>query len=408
MQQHPNLGWLFYKDYFANRLGDRTPLGDRLDWRFILTQNDDAREANKALLEKKNQRLIASTLPAQRVRALLDLQRQNAFPQDRLQTFQLVTTYPGLLLGSGYAHEGHIEGELKLGFYFDHTTGLPILPGSSVKGVLRSVFPDSDVAGREIRMAYLAWLIEEANADPRLRLDPIPVQPAHFRALEAQIFEGRSLPDEKGKAQWGPPARRDIFLDAYISAADDAGQFLATDYITPHINRKNAELSPFTNPVPIHFLKLRPGVTLCFQFSLQDSVLPDGTTVKALHKQVLFETILRIQGIGAKTNVGYGQFAPPAHVLQPGTSPASHLPPPPSEAAVFTGTIANGASLQAKIVNKEKKIARIFFPGNPDPIPLEVPISGNLPAAGTVVKAAIAEVHKGQIRSLRQTGLFSA
>ena len=52
------------------------------------------------------------------------------------QHFDLVTTYPGLLIGSGYSHEVHGKDGLKLGFYFDHTTGLPIIPGSSVKGVL--------------------------------------------------------------------------------------------------------------------------------------------------------------------------------------------------------------------------------------------------------------------------------
>ncbi|MDZ7743476.1 MAG: RAMP superfamily CRISPR-associated protein [Bacteroidota bacterium] len=29
---------------------------------------------------------------------------------------------------------------MELGFFFDHTTGLPMIPGSSVKGSLRSAF----------------------------------------------------------------------------------------------------------------------------------------------------------------------------------------------------------------------------------------------------------------------------
>ena len=45
-------------------------------------------------------------------------------------TFKLSTIYPGLLTGSGMVHETNNQGELKLGFFFDHTSGLPMLPGS--------------------------------------------------------------------------------------------------------------------------------------------------------------------------------------------------------------------------------------------------------------------------------------
>ena len=56
-------------------------------------------------------------------------------------SFELTTTYPGLVLGTGYSHETGTEGEFKLGFYFDWTTGLPVIPGSSVKGILRAAGP---------------------------------------------------------------------------------------------------------------------------------------------------------------------------------------------------------------------------------------------------------------------------
>ena len=39
-------------------------------------------------------------------------------------------------------HETNNQGELKLGFFFDHTSGLPMLPGSSVKGAIRGAFPN--------------------------------------------------------------------------------------------------------------------------------------------------------------------------------------------------------------------------------------------------------------------------
>ena len=56
------------------------------------------------------------------------------------EQFKVKTIYPGLVCGIGYEHELGFENEFKLGFSFDHTTGLPYIPGSSVKGTLRSAF----------------------------------------------------------------------------------------------------------------------------------------------------------------------------------------------------------------------------------------------------------------------------
>ncbi|MCD7838802.1 MAG: RAMP superfamily CRISPR-associated protein, partial [Clostridiales bacterium] len=56
------------------------------------------------------------------------------------QSFDLKTTYPGLLAGTGLPHGAGVKGELAIGFTFDYVTGLPYLPGSTVKGVLRSGF----------------------------------------------------------------------------------------------------------------------------------------------------------------------------------------------------------------------------------------------------------------------------
>lgn len=59
---------------------------------------------------------------------------------DGYQSFRLETVYPGLLIGLGNSHNLALEGAVKCGFSFDYTTGLPYLPGSSLKGVLRSYF----------------------------------------------------------------------------------------------------------------------------------------------------------------------------------------------------------------------------------------------------------------------------
>ena len=69
--------------------------------------------------------------------------------------------------------------------------------------------------------------------------------------------------------------------------------------MTPH-------KKPLENPIPLMFLKVRPEVIFKFHFLLQDSkVIPELTAEKKLQ---LFKEILMEFGIGAKTNVGYGQF----------------------------------------------------------------------------------------------------
>lgn len=67
--------------------------------------------------------------------------------------FKRATVYPGLLIGSGYNHDvnfdelgksfdGSKEASFKIGFSFDHISGMPFIPGSSIKGMLRSFFPN--------------------------------------------------------------------------------------------------------------------------------------------------------------------------------------------------------------------------------------------------------------------------
>ncbi|HIP61860.1 MAG TPA: type III-B CRISPR module RAMP protein Cmr6 [Sulfurovum sp.] len=176
------------------------------------------------------------------------------------ESIKLITLYPGLVVGSGYNHP-KLKGEnedYQPGFFFDHTTGLPIISGSSIKGVVRSLFTDEkfgyikDIYGRE----------EEK------------------KELEDRLFEDGST----------------IFYDAYIIATDEEnkGKIFASDYITSH--HSDDPMGEFKEPNPVKFLKVRSGVTFQFQF-------------KALKEDAeLIEKIILDFGLGAKTNVGYGQF----------------------------------------------------------------------------------------------------
>lgn len=183
------------------------------------------------------------------------------------ETLRMKIEYPGLVTGVGIGHEIGVESEFKLGMHFDHTSGMPIIYGSSVKGVLREYFYD---------------VCEEEDA----------------KGIKADIFGS----DDKNKATYTKSNyKRDIFFDAVIIEANDSRKILAPDAITPHTD------GPLKNPKPITFVKIASGCTLEFRFHLEDSMVNDRIISKE-QKLDWFKEILTTYGIGAKTNVGYGQL----------------------------------------------------------------------------------------------------
>ena len=155
--------------------------------------------------------------------------------------------------------------EIKNGFSFDYTSGQPYIPGSSVKGMLRSIFKEHRDAAVEILKlkTNLKWTKDEV------------------KELESDIFDNN-----------------DVFLDAVLYWGDKYGNILSTDFITPH-------KSPIKNPVPIRILKINPGVKLEFRFILHDHQVNNKTLAKDKLLEIFVE-LLELFGLGAKTNVGYG------------------------------------------------------------------------------------------------------
>ncbi len=190
-------------------------------------------------------------------------------------SFELKTCYPGLLCGVGYHHEiNNPKNEPKeddapevynLGMYFDYTSGLPVIPGSSIKGMLRSAIEEWDfLADYELNNGVTREEIIEKV----------------FVGKEYSIYD------------------RDIFLDAIPIKADN--KLFGEDYITHHP-------TPLQNPNPVRFLRVNPGVTYQFRFILRNN----DNGLKADFKEDLFKAIICTFGLGAKTNVGYGQFVEP-------------------------------------------------------------------------------------------------
>lgn len=177
-------------------------------------------------------------------------------------SLRLTTTYPGLVIGSGYNHPvTKSDDAYQLGFFFDHTTGLPLISGSSIKGVLRSLFENDE------KFAFVQEVYQELYNNKETRIEMIE-----------RLFENRKI----------------IFYDAYIIATHNDSKIFASDFITTHHSDK--EMGEFMSPTPIKFLKILPEVTWQFQFQAEPKDI-------ALFKQIILDF-----GLGAKTNVGYGQF----------------------------------------------------------------------------------------------------
>mgnify|MGYP003504700469 CR=1 FL=1 len=256
-----NIYKLFFKDYFNEE-------ENGFNFNYVL-HNNRPDENTKNIFNSRNEAIKN-----------VDLKVIPALPiikDDECLRFKLL--YPGLLTGIGLVHDSKkLDGAYNLGMHFDYTYGMPIVYGSSVKGVLREYFKEFYKGDLDV-----ADLIED-------------------------IFSGKVRNKEKDKNDKGKLVRgydnksiydRDVFFDAVI-VEDYEGRFLEDDSITPHPD-------PLKNPVPIKMLKIAPGCKIEFRFRLCNTVV-GGMKFSVADKLDLFKKILTTVGIGAKTNVGYGQL----------------------------------------------------------------------------------------------------
>lgn len=245
-----NIGKLFYKDYYKE-----------VDFEKVIKGEESSLGSINETIKKSSLLLIDNPVVG--------------------DTFCATILYPGLVTGTGLVHNSkNIKGGYNLGMHFDYTWGMPIVYGSSIKGVLREYFKEFYNGG-----------IDKDD-------------------LFEDIFNGRvrntgkDRTNDKGELIRGYDNKsiynRDVFFDAVITETNKK-HLLEDDSITPHGD------NPLKNPTPITMLKIAPGCTLEFRFRLVDSLV-NGKNFSKKEKLELFEEILKTVGVGAKTNVGYGQF----------------------------------------------------------------------------------------------------
>lgn len=207
-------------------------------------------------------------------------------PGASCQGFQLYVAYPGVYVGIGYEHglNDRVSGEreendpelsdYKNGFSFDHTTGLPCIPGSLVKGMLRMCFAEYP----EETLECLKPEIKDRKA---------------LGQLERRLFGARI---EDRESSEGCVVFFDVFPD--VDQGSD-GCIVGDDYITPHREW-------FAEPNPIRMLKILPGVKLKFRFLIPETIALDGCEIGREKIVTVFRELLTLFGVGAKTGVGYG------------------------------------------------------------------------------------------------------
>ncbi len=223
-----------------------------------------------------------------------------------------VTLAGRLLIGHGNPSAAEV------GLTVHHTWGVPVVPGSALKGLLahyvEAVYgpenPDAppwEQSGEERERARYQGVTWEGR---RIRRGPGEWYRRLFGAPEAdedEIYEERELGHGASRGEV-------VFHDAlYVPGSAREDRPYAVDVLTvhqkpyydAHLRDPKAEIWPsdHADPNPVAFLTVRPGVKLLLALSGP----PEWTETA---ERLLLEA-LEHWGVGAKTSAGYGRIPSP-------------------------------------------------------------------------------------------------
>lgn len=228
---------------------------------------------------EKNQKLDAFRSVCEIEKSLTDLSvalinRQRKLFKDRSDalTLSAETTSP---FATGLGNEHPLEN----GFSFLKPYGLPYLPGSGIKGVLRAAARDMGEENGWSEMKVRQFF----GADPK-----------------EDAERGTAGSDQRGEL---------VFFDAYPKVEANT---LTVEIMNPH-NAKylqgDGPPSGTNAPVPVFFLAIAPRSEIIFNVSRVPC--EGGLTTEGDWKDLLVKTFVhafKFFGFGAKTSVGYGAF----------------------------------------------------------------------------------------------------
>lgn len=230
---------------------------------------------------------------------------RSSFREPRDRVFELALA-GRLLVGHGNASA------VDVGLTVHHTWGVPMIPGSALKGLLAryvdavygpqnpDLLPWEQPGNEQERARYqgATW------RGRRVQRGPGGVYRALFGAPDAD--EDPALRERGIEA--GASAGLVVFHDAlYVPGSAEGDRPFAVDVLTVH--QKNyydssgqSWPSDYDSPNPVAFLTVRPGVRMLVALSGP----PDWTVLA----ERLLAAALREWGIGGKTSSGYGRLVP--------------------------------------------------------------------------------------------------
>ncbi len=212
------------------------------------------------------------------------------FHGDRFRRVTLYSSSPLLL------HLGRSSVLENVGIYTDRTTGLPVIPGSGLKGTLST------------------WATWEANQKPEgsfpsndnewlLQREKFSMSPHALRIFGSD--------DSRGSEHAGDI----IFVGGFPKAPPE----LDLDIVNPHHDDQGHDKQHLT---PNAFLSLRPGKAWDFVFYARPGT-SDAPTLLDTTERWLVEALAQV-GLGAKTASGYGRFDKKVPLTSEATAVSQH------------------------------------------------------------------------------------
>lgn len=185
----------------------------------------------------------------------------------------------------------------EVGLSVHHTWGVPVIPGSALKGIL----------AHHIAVYYGAAPSDDDEDQERARWRGVTWDGSRIVRGPGQLYRvlfGSPDVDYESSAQKGIV----IFHDAlYIPGSCERDEPFVRDVLTVHQKtyydrRGSTQPNDYDDPNPVGFINVKPGA--CFLLALGG---PDDWTALAMH--LLLEA-LRERGVGSKTSLGYGRLQP--------------------------------------------------------------------------------------------------
>jgi CRISPR-associated protein Cmr6 len=257
---------------------------DRNDFKIVDKENSSGKiyKEYKKMLDNKE------------IQILLDekIKNQKDFSEQLSQKYKFIQFEGKLksdfIIGLGESHP------TETGMILDHTIGVPYIPASTIKGA--------------VRFAYTLNYIDENKDNLPTEQETIKVKDGSKKNIIVlkekdttitKLFGGENKEDKEYVEKVG----KIIFLDSYSEKTPK----LKLDVMTPHYGDyyKDGKIAPADNqdPTPIKFLSIEKGQKFIFNVLIVNEIINEkGNIEKA------FKRALEIEGVGAKTAIGYGRF----------------------------------------------------------------------------------------------------